>query len=372
MEKHHDIYVTGTRGIPGIMGGVETHCEELFPRLSAMGYKVMVFRRKPYRVDHSTVFKGVDVVDIDCTKNKFLEAFVHTFKAIISARRRGGRYIHIHAIGPVMLAPIARLLGMKVVFTHHGHDYDRTKWNAFAKMCLKAGEWLGCLCAHHIIVISRPIQETLAMKYGRTHNVHLIYNGVPQAQTCDDDAYFTELGIERGKYILALGRFVPEKNFHQLVEAFQKIDTKGCKLVIGGSFDHQDSYAQQLATLAKKSGVVLPGFVKGDRLHALLTHARCFVLPSSHEGLPISLLEAMSYKLPVIASDIPANMEVSLNKNCYFQCGNTAQLSSLLQEAINKDFHRIAYDMTRYDWDTIAQETSKVYQALMTNNPKTT
>ncbi|MBR4367433.1 MAG: glycosyltransferase family 4 protein [Bacteroidaceae bacterium] len=363
----HRIYVTGTRGIPGIMGGVETHCEELFPRLVEMGFEATVFRRLPYAVDAVKSFKGVDIVDIPCTKNKFLEAFVHTFKAIVKTKRCGGKYIHIHAIGPVMLSPLARLLGMKVVFTHHGHDYDRAKWNTFAKMCLKMGEWLGCRCANHIIVISKPIQDVLAEKYGRTKNVHLIYNGVPDAQLCDDDTYFSELGIEPGKYVLALGRFVPEKNFDQLIDAFSSIRSNGCKLVIGGSFDHQDEYAKELVTKAQKNDVVLPGFVKGDHLHALLTHARCFVLPSSHEGLPISMLEAMSYRLPVIASDIPANLEVNLDADCYFKCGDTRQLAHLLQQAVENDCRRINYDMNPYNWDRIAEQTAQVYHSLMQN-----
>ena len=365
MSENHRLYVTGTRGIPGIMGGVETHCEELFPRLVAMGFDVTVFRRKPYAMDDATAFKGVEIVDIPCTKNKFLEAFSHTFKAIVAAKRQGGRFIHIHAIGPVMLSPVARLLGMKVVFTHHGHDYDRAKWNAFAKMCLKMGEWLGCKCAEHVIVISKPIQETLARKYGRSKNVHLIYNGVPEAQYCEDEAYLRELGLERGKFILALGRFVPEKNFDQLITAFASIRRGDCQLVIGGSFDHQDEYAKSLVAQAKENDVVLPGFVKGDRLHTLLTCARCFVLPSSHEGLPISMLEAMSYRLPVIASDIPANLEVDLDAGCYFRCGDTSQLARLLQVAVDEDFHRVEYDMSRYDWDTIARQTAEVYKTLM-------
>ncbi len=365
MADNQRMFVTGTRGIPGIMGGVETHCEELFPRLVNMGFEVTVFRRLPYATNNDTTFKGVEVIDLPCTKNKFLEAFTHTFKAILEAKRRGGKYIHIHAIGPAMLSPVARLLGMKVVFTHHGHDYDRAKWNAVAKMCLKFGEWIACKYAEHVIVISRPIQDALARKYGRTKNVHLIYNGVPEPQTCENDAYFSELGIERGKYILALGRFVPEKNFDQLIKAFLATQHQGCKLVIGGSFDHQDDYARSLVEMAREGDVVLPGFVKGERLHALLTHARCFVLPSSHEGLPISLLEAMSYRLPVIASDIPANLEVNLDSKCYFKCGDTDQLTNLLQNTINNDFRRVDYDMTPYNWDSIAQQTAQVYKEMM-------
>ena len=321
------IVVTGTRGIPNIMGGVETHSEELFPRIAKLGYDTTVIRRSNYVNDDLTEWNGVRLVNVDSPKKKAFEAIAHTFRAINQAKKMGAEVIHIHAIGPAMLTPYAKLRGMKVVFTHHGPDYDRDKWGLAAKTMLKLGERMGCMFADRVIVISEVIRNLIACKYGRTKGVHLIYNGVPQPEICDYPEYLRELGIEKGKYILGMCRFVPEKNLHHLIEAFSKINANGCKLVLAGDTDFEDDYSRKLKQMAREKGVVLTGFIKGRKLHSLLSHTRCFVLSSSHEGLPIALLEAMSYHLPVIVSDIPANLEVGLKKECYFPCGNVEELA---------------------------------------------
>lgn len=355
------IIVTGTRGIPNIMGGVETHCEELFPRITAKGYDVTVIRRKSYVKDSLTEYKGVKLIDIETPKKKSFEAIIHTFKAILKAKSLKADIVHIHAIGPALLVPMARLLGMKVVFTHHGPDYDRDKWGKAAKFMLKLGERMGTMFANEVIVISNVINDILIKKYNRT-DCHLIYNGVPEPDICDFPEYFQELGIEEGKYILGMCRFVPEKNLHHLVEAFTKIDNKGCKLVLAGDTDFEDDYSRDLKEKARQHGVILTGFIKGKKLHSLLTHARCFVLPSSHEGLPIALLEAMSYHLPVIVSNIPANLEVQLKEDAYFKVGNIDELADKLQKNISNPYQPIDYNMSKYNWDNIAEQISEIYK----------
>ena len=358
------IVVTGTRGIPAIMGGVETHCEELFPRVVALGYDVTVMRRSSYVADSLTEWHGVKLVDIPTPRKKAFEAIVHTVRAVIAARRLGADVVHIHAVGPALVTPLARLLGMKVVFTHHGPDYDRDKWGTAAKMMLRLGEMLGCRFANRVIVISDVIRNLIASKHGRTKGVSLIYNGVPVADKCHFPEYFSELGITEGNYVLGMSRFVPEKNLHHLMEAFSRVKSEGLKLVIAGDSDFPDEYSEGLKRQAREAGVVLTGFVKGQKLHSLLTNARCFVLPSSHEGLPIALLEAMSYGLPVIVSDIPANLEVGLPDKCYFPVGDIDALASRLRVLCDAPVERIDYDMAKYDWDHIAKEVSDVYRSL--------
>lgn len=400
------IVVTGTRGIPNVMGGVETHCEELFPRIAAMGEDVTVIRRKSYVNDGLKEWKGVKLVDIETPKKKSFEAIIHTYRAINMAKKLGADILHIHAIGPALLTPYAKMLGMKVVFTHHGPDYDRDKWGKAAKMVLKMGERMGCMFADDVIVISDVIRNLIKEKYGRTKNVHLIYNGVSKPEICDYPEYFEELGIKKGRYILGMCRFVPEKNLHHLVEAFNiikdeelKIKKEGSvqadeelrikkqdsaqaneelrikkessalanyelndvKLVLAGDTDFEDDYSRGLKEMARKNGVVLTGFVKGRKLHSLLTNCMCYCLPSSHEGLPIALLEAMSYGVKVIVSDIPANLEVGLPQNDYFHVGNVDELAKKLNDVITHPVEHIEYDMTKYDWDKIAREVRKVY-----------
>ena len=379
------IVVTGTRGIPNIMGGVETHCEELFPRMVERGFDVTLIRRSNYvqgEVDGVPAvdlkeWKGVKLVTISSPKKKSFEAIIHTFRAINEAKKLGADVLHIHAIGPALLVPYAKLLGMKVVFTHHGPDYDRDKWGFVAKTILKMGERMGCMFADDVIVISNVIKNLIARKYGRTKNVHLIYNGVSEPEICDYPMYFEELGIEKGKYILGMCRFVPEKNLHHLVEAFAKrkksladsadntdlsSSKNNIKLVLAGDTDFEDSYSLGLKEMARKNGVVLTGFIKGRKLHSLLTNCRCYCLPSSHEGLPIALLEAMSYGVKVVVSDIPANLEVGLPKEDYFHCGDVDELADKLGKIIEQPLQHIDYDMSKYDWEKIADQVAAIYK----------
>ena len=362
------IVVTGTRGIPDVMGGVETHCEELFPRLVFRGFEVTVIRRSAYVHDGLEEWRGVRLLDVPSPKTKSFEAIVHTFRAINEARRLGADVLHIHAIGPALLVPYARMLGMKVVFTHHGPDYDRDKWGFAAKTMLKLGERMGCMFADDVIVISDVIRNLIKRKYGRTQHVHLIYNGVSQPEICDFPEYFQELGIEKGKYILGMCRFVPEKNLHDLIEAYVKVKGQkpdiDIKLVLAGDTDFEDDYSRHLKEMARKNDIILTGFIKGRKLHSLLTNCCCYCLPSSHEGLPIALLEAMSYGVKVIVSDIPANLEVGLDKEDYFSVGNVDALAEKLKVTIEHPLKHINYDMSKYNWERIADQVAEVYRRL--------
>ena len=139
---------------------------------------------------------------------------------------------------------------------------------------------------------------------------------------------------------------------------------KDYKLVLAGDTDFEDEYSRGLKEMARKNGVVLTGFIKGRKLHSLLTNCCCYCLPSSHEGLPIALLEAMSYKVPVVVSDIPANLEVGLPKENYFPCGNVEALAEKLTEVVSKPLQKVDYDMGKYDWDKIAKQVDGVYKSL--------
>lgn len=354
------VVVTGTRGIPNVMGGVETHCEQLFPRLAAMGVDVTVVRRSGYVSDGLTEWNGVKLKDIPAPKKKSFEAIVHTFRAVNYAARIHADILHVHAAGPALVTPYAKLRGLKVVFTSHGPEYDRDKWGKLAKAVLRLGERLAVKYADDVIVISDVIRNIIKDKYGRTERVHLIYNGVPSPEPCDYPEYFEELGIEPGKYILGMCRFVPEKRLGDLVEACKGL--QDYKLVLAGDTDFEDAYSRKLKADAKAAGAVLTGFIRGRKLQSLLTHAACYVLPSSHEGLPIALLEAMSYGNKVLVSDIPANLAVGLPEKNNFRCGDVADLAGKLRGMLASG-EKPEYDMSRYDWDTIAEQVKQVYES---------
>lgn len=365
------IVVTGTRGIPNLQGGIETHCEELYPRLVSLNYDVVLIRRSCYifSKEKTSEYKGVNLVTVFTLRKKAIETFIHTFLSVLWAKKHKADILHVHAIGSAIFIPFSKLLGLKVVFTHHGQDYNRSKWGPFAKAILRLGEKLGTRNADEVIVITEVIKELLEKKYKR-YNTNLILNGFTPPVFTNKTDYIETLGLESRKYIFTLGRFVEEKGFYLLSRVFSGIEQKNYRLVIAGDADHETPYSVKLKKMALENNIVLTGFIKGDKLQQLFNNARLFVLPSYHEGLPISLLEAMSYKLPVLVSDIPANKQVSLPDHRYFITGDAESLKQSLIEMLDKEFELIDYDMSPYDWDKIARQTALVYEKVFDQDKK--
>ncbi len=361
------IIVTGTRGIPNIQGGVETHCEELYPRLAALGYDITVIRRSCYVSSNNNFveYKGVKLQDIYAPRKKSIEAILHTFLAICYARLKKADILHVHAIGPAIMIPFARLLGLKVVMTHHGPDYDRQKWGRLAKMTLKYGEKMAARYSNEIIVISNVINDILRKNYNRNYT-HLIYNGVNTPLKATGEEYIGSLGLVSHKYILTVGRFVEEKGFDLLIKVYSalNLNDRGYRLVIAGDADHRDDYSENLKKLAKKNNIILTGFIRGEKLNEIYSHAALFVLPSYHEGLPIALLEALSYNLDVLVSDIPANRLSCLSSADFFETGSPVALQSMLMQKLENIQLERTYDLSPYNWDHIARQIAAVYEDL--------
>jgi glycosyltransferase involved in cell wall biosynthesis len=267
--------------------------------------------------------------------------------------------LHVHAVGPGLIVPLARILGMKVVLTHHGQDYERQKWNWLAKSVLRMGEMLGSRFSNSVIAISEVIDDLLQEKYSINNSV-LIYNGVTKLPIIPRSSYLNELGIGSEPYVVAVARFVPEKGLHDLLSAMSEPQFPDINVVLVGDSDHPNTYSEKLKEEALNKGVRLTGFISGDRLAEVFSNASLFVMPSYHEGLPISLLEAINYKLPVLVSDIKANLEVGLPEECYFPVGDSKKIAEKLGSAIdiNLDYESLS---CKYNWDDIAEKTNRLY-----------
>jgi glycosyltransferase involved in cell wall biosynthesis len=364
------LLVLGLRGLPNVEGGIERHAEHLYPRLVELGCTVEVIVRSRYHPPGKPLcYRGVHMTRIWSPKSGSLETIVHTLLGTLYAGLKRPDVLHIHAVGPALYVPLARLFGLRVVVTHHGADYEREKWGGFARWILRTGERLGMRFANGRIAISKTIRALIAER----HHVdaELIPNGVliPALPHTYDTP--RALGLEPRRYVLQVSRFVPEKRQLDLITAFNKAALPGWRLALVGRLDPSNDYAQTvISAAAEHPNVVLAGYQEGQALNELLAHAGVFVLPSSHEGLPIALLEALSFGLPVIASDIPANLELELEPSRYFALGDTDALATRLRQlaAANEagDEHRSealrAWVAARYDWDVIARQTLTVYE----------
>jgi glycosyltransferase involved in cell wall biosynthesis len=368
------VFVLGLRGFPDIPGGVETHAENLYPRLAAQGYEITILGRIGYLDSEASAraYPTLRFVALWTLRRRSMEAFVHSFVGVIYAAFMRADLLHVHAIGPSLVAPLARVLGLKVVVTHHGPDYERQKWGRTAKLALKLGEFAAARFANRIIAISNTIEQLLLQKHGRTSTV--IPNGVVIPEALPGDDVLEASGLQRGKYILNVGRFVPEKRHDDLIRAFTEAKIEGWKLVLVGDADHSDGYSDAIRALVRgRPDIVCTGYITGEPLRQFFAHAGVFVLPSSHEGLPIALLEALSWGVQTVASNIPANVEIGLEPHSYFPLGDVPALACVLRKAAATTWSDQQRDSirrwvgSRYDWEDAAAKTSEVYRSVKEN-----
>jgi glycosyltransferase involved in cell wall biosynthesis len=355
------ICAIGLRGIPDVMGGIETHCEQLYPRLASLDDKfdITVIGRSGYV--RPGRFGNVRVLSLWAPRRKALETLVHTPLAILYARLfLHPHVVHLHAIGPGFFTPLARLLGFRVLATHHAADYDRPKWGRFGRWFLKTGERMIARFANDVICVSNTIEAGLTAEYpSRKQRYVTIRNGAPPypagAVTSVSDV-LEEFSVKPGGYVLAVGRLDSTKGFHDLVRAFQLAGPTGLKLVIAGGGPEGDPYAAALK--AKASGdVIFTGALPAAKVRKLYANAALFVHPSHLEGFPLVVLEALLADVPLLVSRIPPHLELGLDPASYFDAGAVDQLAKRLSEG---RFDRVspalrAGILVEGNWDRIAE-----------------
>lgn len=360
-----------------MLGGVETHCEQLIPRLQRQrpSDQYTVVGRRSYCPRSTFECDGVRVVALPHARNKYLEAISNSALGLLYARfHLHADVVHIHAIGPALISPLAKALGMKVLVTHHGADYDRDRWNAFAKAILRIGEFCALRFADQVIVVSPSLTEQLKSRYrSRSARISFVPNGAthilhaPEAES-ERGSVLERFGLARGEYIVTVGRLVPEKGFDDLIRSFKSVN-QSSKLVIAGGAAPEDPYAERLRREACDE-IIFTDYLKPPEITALLRNASLFTLASRHEGLPIAALEAAVLGCPVLLSDIRPNLDIGLAQANYFKVGDIEDLRRKLSEPHESYFVDPEVILNRYDWDKISECTSAVYSTL--TNPTTT
>ncbi|MCF6208578.1 MAG: glycosyltransferase family 4 protein [Ghiorsea sp.] len=372
-SKRLQIMAVGLRGFPNIQGGIETHAQHLYPELVKLGCDVEVLVRRPYVTADRYTWKGVQMKALWSPTATGLETLVHSFLGVCYAIVCRPDVLHIHAVGPALFAPLARLFGLKVVMTHHGMDYQRQKWGRFAKFVLRMGEKLGIKYSHVCITVSRSIKSLLEQTYGSDLNIYAIPNGVNIPEQVKSQRILTQFGLKKQQYFLMVSRFVPEKRQDDLIEAFLASNQKDKRklVLVGDNTLGSKAYLDKIHALAQRHpNIVFTGFQTGEELSSLYTHAECFFLPSSHEGLPIALLEALSYGLYAVVSDIPAHLEMELESAHYFQLGNISQLAERINQIpkgglTGKDKAKVIAGIEEsFDWVEIAGETLRAIENI--------
>ena len=361
----------GLRGIPATYGGIEAAVEGLSVELVRRGHSVTVYGRSAYCDPELSEYRGIRLRRLPQINTKHLEAASHTLFASAVALTKGKHdVLHIHATGPAVFSVVARLTRTACVATVQGLDWEREKWGPLASRVLRVGAYAAVTVPHETIVVSRALQQTLRERY--PCDPVYIPNGVDECATDRSDPV---ADLESGNFILFLGRLVPEKEIHTLIDAYRRLDS-ATPLVIAGPGSHSSEYVTHLHRLAAgDSRIRLIGPRYGDEKNWLLQNASVFVQPSNLEGLPVALLEAISCGCFTIVSDIPENTEVVTRgghrHGLVFRTGDARDLASQLANALanprrDQEADECRRDvLSEYAWPRLAEQTERVYQRAL-------
>lgn len=365
----------GHKRIPSREGGVEIVVEELSTRMAKLGCDVTCYNRgghhvsgAQYDAEIGDACKGIRLRTVPTLDKKGLAAVTSSFFAALYASFGKTEVVHIHAEGPAFMCWLPKLFGKRVVVTVHGLDWQREKWkHGFGSKYIHMGEKMAVRFADEIIVLSRNVQRYFQDSYHR--ETVWIPNGVGRPAPVQAQIIAEQLGLLKDSYILFLGRLVPEKGVHYLIEAFRNVRTDKKLVIAGGSSDSAD-YVDRLNALAEGDDrIIFTGFVQGQELEELYSNAYVYVLPSDVEGMPLSLLEAMSYGNCCLVSDIPECAEVVEDKAEIFSAGDRSALQERLQmlcdcpdTVAGYQENARAYICDKYNWDEVTKRTLELYR----------
>ncbi len=367
----------GQKGIPARFGGVERHVHDLSVRLAKQDHNVTVYGRSWYTDAHNMVVQGVKSKILPSVHTKHLDTITHTFLATIHAMYTGYDVIHYHGVGPSLLSWMPRLFTphIKVVSTFHSIDRKHQKWNILARAVLKVGEKAACTFAHNTIAVSHTIAQYARDVYDR--DADYIPNGVNELKKTKKTKHIQNWGLKPNEYILMVSRLIPHKGAHYLIAAFTHLQKKypktlgKKKLVIVGDGYYTEEYVHKLKDMAEENQkIVFTGFQTGDALQEFFSHASFMVHPSDQEGLPINVLEAMSYGVPLVLSDIPEHRELIHNPDYLFAHGNARSLANTIKRMLANDKKTLtaqasAYKetiKTYYHWKKIVKDIIAIYE----------
>lgn len=368
------IAMLGHKRIPSREGGIEVVVEELSVRMAARGHEVTCLNRAGHHVSgaefdadirEAGLYRGVRLKTVPTLDRRGFAAMTASVTGAFQTLLRPYDVVHFHAEGPCAMLWLPKLFGKRCVATIHGLDWQRSKWGGFASRYIRFGEKTAVRHADTIIVLSRGVQEYFRQTYGR--ETVFIPNGVTRPERCPAEEITARFGLEKDGYVLSLGRIVPEKGLHYLLEAWKGLQTEKTLVIAGGASDTAGYYDE----MKKRGGerVLFTGFVQGRALAELYSNAYLYCLPSDLEGMPLSLLEAMSYGNCCVVSSIPECTEVVGDRAVVFEKSDAADLRKKLQRLLDdpkrvESFREKAADCicAQYDWEDVVEKTLAVYR----------
>lgn len=345
-----------------ILGGIENYMLNLTRELTKLGHECVVWCESDH--DEVEILNGVRVIYHSGPKSNLICKPWCGLKATLKTvfREKDVSFIHYNAWPASLWNWIPRLFGIPSLMEGHGLEWQRSKYSPRARKIMKFMEKFTAYTNHHLIMCSEGQVRYFRKEYGKESVCIPGAVNLPDLNRINNSDVLEKYNLIKGKFFLFMGRLVQDKNPDYLIKAYKNTMPKGYKLVIAGDNEAMKDYVLSLHELASdNSDIVFTGAVYGEDKDQLLRNAYCFCLPSTIEGLSIVMMEAASYRLPVIASDIEANREFLGDDAIYVKPENTQYLEHALIEAVEKpellekqantNYNKI---IEKYTWDKVA------------------
>jgi glycosyltransferase involved in cell wall biosynthesis len=365
-----NIALIGTRGIPASYSGFETCVENLGARLAARGHSVTVYNRAHHISYREPSYKGMRLVRVRGVATKHLDTITHTTLSMLHAltQRYDGMFVFIAGNAPLCLIP--RLFShARVVLNVDGLDWKRKKWGGVARGYLRWSEQIAHRLAHVVVTDSRRVQEYYHREY-RCETMFIPYGADVPARPPGD--VLRRFGLESRKYVLFVGRLVPENCAHHLIEAWPDIQARAgadMKCVIVGDAPYAASYIESLKVRARSNpSIVFTGYQFGDVYAELTSNALLFAETSEVGGTHPALVEAMSLGNCVVVNDTAENVETIGDAGVTYRGDIGAPslaetVSSLLHQPQLIESYRAraqAYAGLHYSWERVTDQYERL------------
>lgn len=364
------IAIIGTRGIPASYGGFETFAEEIAVRLVERGHEVSVYCRSSHYEQRPSSHRGVRLVWLPSIHTKHLDSISHTFLSCVHLLFRGVDIVYCCGPGSSPFLFLLKLSRAKVFLNTDGIEWERAKWSRMAKRYLQFAEYMAAKAPNVVVADSRVIQQYYRRKFGR-ETCYVAYGAdlVPRGTHAE---LLGDMGLEPEGYFLFVSRLEPENNAHELIEAFEGVDT-GRKLVVVGSAPFADDYIKRLHA-TQDDRILFPGSVYGERYAALRANAYAYINAMEVGGTHPAILEAMGAGNCVLVSDIPYNQETIGEAGLTFRTNDVVHLREQLQWLADhpgevRCYREAAVEriIEHFDWDRIAEEYERLFQEAVRN-----
>jgi glycosyltransferase involved in cell wall biosynthesis len=361
------IAIIGIRGLPSTYSGYETFADAIGSRLVQRGHEVLVYCRAPLFRQRPATYRGMHLVYVPSLETKSFSTLSHTWLCMADVVRRGTDAILVCNVanGLHLLAP--RLFGRKTAINVDGLEWKRPKWNRLGQAYFRFAARAACHLADCIVCDAEAMADVYRREF-HAQPVTIAYGADIAVSICPD--VLTQYGLAPGRYLLILGRLIPDNNADLSVRAYAAVRT-AMPLVIVGDANYKSAFEAEVHRIADQRVRFLGHIDNHDHVRELFCNAYAYIHGHEFGGTNPSLLTALASSACILALDTPFNREVLDGVYGELFRKDVQDLSAKMQALVDHPALRDRYAARAaqriaegYTWDHITDQYEDLFRQM--------